>query len=53
MRFHTLLDTLPLVCFGLGLPDLAFMAMLLEKAGGCLDHLYMYGGTLPCAAAAT
>ena len=46
MRFHTLLDALPLGLLALGLPDLAFLAMLVEKAGGLVDHLHMYGGTL-------
>ena len=45
MRLHSLIDASPLVLFALGLPDLAFMAMLVEKAGGMVDHLYMYGGT--------
>jgi len=46
MRFHTLIDCLPLPLFVMGLPDLAYMAMLAEKAGGVLDHLHTYGGTL-------
>lgn len=45
MRFHTLLDLAPLALMALGLPDVAFMAMLVEKAGGFVDHLHMYGGT--------
>ena len=45
MRFHTLIDCLPLYFFATGQPDLAFMAMVVEKAGGLVDHLFMYGGT--------
>ena len=45
MRFHSLLDVAPLVLMAIGKPDAAFMAMLVEKAGGFIDHLYMYGGT--------
>lgn len=44
MRFHTLIDLMPLPFFLMNMPDLAYMAMLVEKAGGNVDHLYCYGG---------
>ena len=39
MRFHTLIDLMPFIFFFLGMPDLAFMVMLAEKAGGAVDHV--------------
>jgi hypothetical protein len=81
MRFHTLIDLMPLPFFLMNMPDLvgdrrsnasgpehvlvrlcsrpvcvppleqAYMAMLVEKAGGNVDHLYCYGGPFMCAPA--
>ena len=45
MRVLSVLDLVPFILLAAGQPDLAFLAMLLEKSGGVVDHLYMYGGT--------